>query len=169
MGWREAFQRLLLARVKDDTSWSKPNKRAAALGMYLPTKDSPACGTLAAAIDYSGSTTQHDIDQFRSELDEARAMLNPERLLVMIFDLGVKMVLEFGREDEIVIPAAKSGGGTSFIEPVLKLEEMDVVPEALVFLTDLDSTQFAPEPAYPVIWVTTRVGTAPYGDVIDMI
>jgi hypothetical protein len=61
-----------------------------------------------------------------------------------------------------------SGGGTAFDDPVHELERMNVTPEVLVFLTDLDSRAFAPEPFYPVIWVSTLKESAPYGDIIMM-
>lgn len=166
--WREALQRLLRARSKDDYNLRKPSRRHMMFGLLVASLDSPRCGPLAFAIDYSGSIQQSQIDQFTAEVQDAAATLNPERVIVLAFDHGVKSVLEFAPSEPIELPPVCSGGGTSFIEPVLKMNDYEVEPEVLVFLTDLDSSRFAPEPDYPVVWVTTQPGTAPYGEIINM-
>lgn len=167
VNWSEALQRLVQSRTKDDYDWGKPNKRFHAYGLYLPSLDSPRCGTLAFAMDGSGSITQRHFDQFGAEIMAAAQMLRPEKIVVMIFDTEVKQVFEFEADDLIEL-TAPGRGGTKFDGPVLKLEEMEVEPEVLVYLTDLDSHVWPQEPSYPVVWVTTRPGVAPFGEVIEM-
>jgi len=138
------------------------------LGIIAPSLDSPRCGTLGFAVDYSSSITQNNVDQFCSELEEARASLNPERVVVTVFTTHVCEVLKFESGEPIVLPPVRSGGGTSFVGPVEYFDQSEERIEVLVFLTDLDCASFAPEPTYPVVWVSTRKGVAPYGDVILM-
>lgn len=167
VNWCEALQRLIRARSKDDYSWGKPNRRMLPFGLYLPSLDAPRCGVLAFAIDASGSIRQHHLDQFASEVFDAGQQLRPEKIIVMVFDTEVREVLEFQPGDPIILKA-RAGGGTRFDGPVRKLIEMEVEPEVLVYLTDLDSRVFPEEPNYEIIWVTTQPGTAPFGQIITM-
>jgi predicted metal-dependent peptidase len=165
--WREALQRKLLAKAKDDYSWARPNRHFIPYNMYLPSLDSRRCGILAFAIDVSGSINQPTVDQFVAEVHDARAILKPEKVVILMFDTTVKAFFEFDPGEPIVI-RAQAGGGTAFTGPVLELEERGIVPEVLVYLTDLCSSEFPAEPDYPVVWVTTRPGEAPFGEVIPM-
>lgn len=165
--WREALQRLIASRSKDDYNWSKPNRRFIQSGFVVPSLDSPHCGVLAFAVDLSGSISQNEINQFVSEIEEARSIHRPEKIVIMGFDTRVREYFEFGLDDPIVV-RVKAGGGTAFDDPVYELERRDINPEILVYLTDLDSQVFSPEPAYPVVWISTRKERAPFGEVIMM-
>jgi len=166
--WREALQRYITSRAKDDHNWSRPNRRYMP-DVYMPTLDSPRVGPIAFALDWSGSCINRAAD-FISEVEEARNMVRPERVIVMIFDTQVRQVLEFTPDEpiDLSLVKARAGGGTSFDGPAVMLDKMDVRPEALIFLTDLDSSVFGPEPMYPVLWVSTQLDKAPYGEVILM-
>lgn len=165
--WREALQRLVQARSKDDYNWSKPNRRFLAQDLYLPSLDSPKCGVLAWAIDLSGSIKQEEINQFVSEIEHARSQLKPEKIVIMGFDTRVREYFEFGFDDPIVV-RVRAGGGTAFDDPVAEIERREIKPEVLVYLTDLDSSVFPPEPDYPVVWVSTRKERAPFGEIVMM-
>ena len=167
VAWQEAFQRLMLARAKNDYSWAKPNRRLLPFGVYSPSMDSPRCGILAFAVDGSGSITQAMFDQAAAEVEAARDILKPEKVIVLLFDTGVRQVDTFEEHDPITIKMT-GGGGTRFDEPIRVLEELGVTPEVMVYLTDLEGSVFAPEPAYPVIWISTSETVAPYGDVIKV-
>lgn len=167
--WREALQRLVRAKSKDDYNWSRPNRRFLSQRLYLPSLDAPRCGTLAFALDASGSISKALLNQFLAEVEDARRTLRPETTVVMIFDTVVTDgdFYVFDTDEPIGITTRK-GGGTRFDGPVLKLAEMTIEPEVLVYLTDLDSRVWPAEPSYPVVWVTTREGQAPFGEVIEM-
>ena len=166
--WREALQRLLRARAKEDYSMRRPNKRLMPFGLIAPSLDSVRCGPLGFAVDYSSSITQSNVDQFTAEVEDARATIRPESVVVMVFTTDVVKVLEFGDGEPIELPPVRSGGGTDFAPPILAFNEREVQPEVVVYLTDLDCSSFAPEPEYPVVWVSTKPGNPPYGEVIQM-
>lgn len=167
VAWNETLQRLIQARAKSDYSWSRPNRRLLGQGIYTPSLDAPSCGTLAFAVDVSGSTTATHRAQFLAEVFEAAAVLKPERTIVLLFDTHVRSIVEL-QDDVPFTIETKGNGGTKFDGPVLKLNEMDVRPEVLIYLTDLDSSVFPEEPDYPVVWVSTRKEKAPFGEVILM-
>lgn len=167
VAWQEALERYFASKSKDDLNWSKPNTRYLHLDLYLPSLESVAAGAYAFAFDMSGSITQQVVDQFCAELEGMRVKVKPTKIVVMCFNTVVTQVLEFGPDDPIVIKA-KGGGGTAFDDPVRTLEELEIEPEALIYLTDLDSSVFPTEPAYPVLWVSTKKNYAPFGEVIMM-
>ena len=166
--WREALQRLLKAKSKDDYSLRKPHKRSYIMGFIVPSLDAPRCGPLAFAIDVSGSISKQEKDQFIAEIEDARLTVNPERIHVWAFADGITHELVFENGEPVEIERLIGTGGTSFVEPVQRANDLEVQPEVLVYLTDLDSSSFASEPDYPVVWVTTRKTFAPYGEVIRM-
>lgn len=169
VSWREALQRYFKERAKDDSTWTKPNRRFMMdFGIYLPSLESVKMGPLVFAVDMSGSVGQKAIDQFFSEIDSARQECGPEYVLILPFDSEIREAFRFDGDEESVVKA-KSGGGTDFRPAVEYLAREGITPEALVYLTDLDCTHFATEPEYPVLWVTTRKAFAPYGDVIEML
>jgi predicted metal-dependent peptidase len=60
------------------------------------------------------------------------------------------------------------GGGTDF-EPIFRyIDSQGIDPVATVVLTDLCCDSFGEAPPYPVLWVTTERGTAPFGEVVEM-
>lgn len=168
VAWREALQRFFKAKAQDDHSWLKPSRRYLPLGLYLPGLDSVRMGPLVFAVDMSGSVGQEAIDQFFAEVETARVECNPEYILVLPFDSQVRAALKFEGDDTIEIKA-RAGGGTDFAPAVAWLREHEINPEALVYLTDLECNSFAVEPEYPVLWVSTRPGKAPYGEIINLV
>ena len=152
-------------RAKCDYDMRRPNKKYLAMGYYLPSLGGTKMGKIAFAIDMSGSITQEMVNQACAEMEDVRQMLQPEEIIVLCFDTRVRRTLHFGPDDQIKVEA-KSGGGTAFDDPVRVLEEMGETPEVLVYLTDLCSSCFPPEPEYPVLWVSTHRSEAPFGDVI---
>jgi predicted metal-dependent peptidase len=49
------------------------------------------------------------------------------------------------------------------------IEENDINPAGIVFLTDLYCHDFGDEPSCPVLWVTTGATDAPFGEVVPMV
>lgn len=161
-----ALSRYFTAKAKEDTSWTTRSRRSPD-DIFLPGKKSVKCGPIYLAIDASGSINQRQFDRFVGCMEGIRQQLRPEKLIVLIFDTQVRQRYEF-LDDEPVQVKLIAGGGTAFDDPIYEVERDGVTPEAMVFLTDLDSRVFAPEPAFPVVWVSTLLESAPYGDVIMM-
>jgi predicted metal-dependent peptidase len=83
------------------------------------------------------------------------------------FDSEVSHYEKYERDDSLNIKA-HGGGGTAF-SPVFKyFADHDINPVACVFLTDLCCDDFGDQPAYPVLWVSTMEGDAPFGEVVVM-
>ncbi len=91
----------------------------------------------------------------------------PARIHVLYFDSTVCHADVFERDTEVTV-APHGGGGTDFAPVFEHMVQHSIDPVAVVFLTDLCCNSFGNEPACPVLWVTTRPGTAPFGEIVEM-
>ena len=144
--------------------------------IYFARPAFTGAGTIAVGIDTSGSITQAMINRFFGEMNGIVGDLNPQQLIVLWCDAAVHRVDELEEpedllelHDDIKRKGAGGGGGTSFIPVFKKLEEMEIVPDMLVYLTDAYGSFPNQEPEYPVIWgVIPRGGPTPWGTRIDV-
>jgi len=119
------------------------------------------------AIDTSGSIGEAELNQFAAEIRAVKEEGKPSAIHVVYFDSEVCHYDRFGRDDELQF-APHGGGGTAFSPVFEYLTEHDIEPVACVFLTDLCCNDFGDQPDYPVLWVSTHEGTAPFGEVVLM-
>ena len=165
--WRDVLQKFL-EKVKDDTrSWARFNRRFLSQGIYMPSVSGEAMGELCFAVDCSGSISEHIINQFASEIRVVKDDMHPVKIHVIYFDSRVSHYESYERDDALDIKP-HGGGGTAFSPVFRYMEEHNIEPVACIFLTDLYCNDFGPEPDYPVLWVTTDEGKAPFGEVVLM-
>lgn len=165
--WRDVLRKFLEKCKTDQRTWSKFNRRFLAQGIYLPSVSGESLGEIAFAVDCSGSITQDVIDQFAAEIRSAKEDGNPTKIHVVYFDSEVSHYESYGRDDDLDIKP-HGGGGTAFSPVFAYFAEHDINPVACVFLTDLCCSDFGDQPDYPVLWVSTDEGTAPFGEVVLM-
>ena len=167
--WREVLQRFV-EKCKDDTrSWSRPNRRFLAQGLYLPSSSGEAMGELVVAVDCSGSIDEDDLNQFAAEVLTIKEDSNPSCIHVVYFDSEVCHYEKFTRDDELHIEP-HGGGGTAFSPVFDYLNKHGIDPIACVFLTDLYCDDYGDEPSFPVLWIATDKDKtdAPFGEVVVM-
>jgi len=165
--WRDVLRKFLEKCKSDQRSWSKFNRRFLAQGIYLPSVSGESLGEIAFAVDCSGSITQEVISQFAAEILSAKEDGNPTKIHVVYFDSEVSHYECYGKDDDLDIKP-HGGGGTAFSPVFEYFAEHDINPVACVFLTDLCCNDFGDVPDYPVLWVSTDEGTAPFGEVVLM-
>jgi predicted metal-dependent peptidase len=153
--WVTELRQFFLARVKDDTTWSRPNKRMlASAGVYLPSAYSERMEEIVIAIDLSGSCSPY-IKKFMGEMQAIKEDVRPKKMTIIYFADGVTGVDEFEDDDELVLKP-RGAGGTSFAPIFAKIEELGIEPSCCVILTDLcGEAKPAPQPNYPVLWAAT--------------
>lgn len=164
--WRELLRHFATDPNKTDYRWSPPNRRHLWRGAYLPGLRGEELGTMALFIDTSGSV----YDRAEEFINEGRAMLESGiigRLVIIACDAAAHLIGEYQRGDEINLERIPGGGGTSFKPPFEMLAEMSIEPTCAAYLTDLCG-DFPDDPGYPVLWVTTEPGRAPFGTTIEM-
>jgi predicted metal-dependent peptidase len=172
--WRETLRRFIEQTNPVDYSWSQPNRRYIASGLYLPGTTKENLGYFVVAIDTSGSVNQSMLDSFGAELTAIMHEARPERLQVVYCDTAVRSTETFTPDDGEVKLSAKGGGGTRF-SPVFdsinaQCLELDA-PKALLYFTDLKSADRPKEPSeYPVLWITPAWVTrkAPWGEQVAL-
>ena len=163
--WRDILRRYLSAAAKSDYAWTPPNRRYIARGLYLPSLRSETLGPVVIAVDTSGSIDDATLAAFSAEITAILDEAAPEAIHVVYCDAAVTGTETYTPGDIIAL-APQGGGGTAF-RPVFDwIARSDIQPVCVVYLTDLDGDDFGPEPACPVLWVSTDLTNAPFGEVI---
>jgi predicted metal-dependent peptidase len=168
--WTRIFHRYIgSALAREDYSYAHPNRRFIGQELYLPSLLSYKVGTIAVAVDTSGSIGQKELGAFTNELRKLSALVS--EVIVMSCDSDVHS-FEIIRDMSNFTNAVKSlkgCGGTDFRPPFEMLKKKKIVPELLIYLTDLEG-EFPNKSQikYPVIWVTTLENKAPFGTTIQM-
>jgi predicted metal-dependent peptidase len=111
---------------------------------------------------------QLEYDAGMSELLDILQTCRPERVHVLSCDAKVHTHTELADANELLAnaPEMKGGGGTAF-EPVFQwVEAHRIEPCVLIYFTDLMGSFPREAPPYPVVWVSTHPGEAPFGETI---
>ena len=166
--WKMVLARFLRGNNKSDFTWARPNRRFIAQGMYLPSLHTPALEEIAIITDSSGSVHEEELQQFTGETSSILHDLNPELIHFIQCDCEVQNDTTYTREDLPLQVKYEGRGGTAFSPAIKYVNENYPNVSALVYLTDLESSDFGPAPSYPVLWVTTAAEEAPYGEVIKL-
>jgi len=166
--WRAILREFIAHTVPSDYSWTQPNRRHVANGLYLPGVTRENLGHVAVAIDTSGSIDQKLLAVFCQELNAISQEAHPEKVTVLYCDAQVHKTEEFGPEEEIAMDAV-GRGGTQF-QPVFDaVAAWSEPPACLIYFTDMDSSDTPKEPDYPVLWATdfaaVRNETVPFGQI----
>lgn len=164
--WRDHLWKFATQINKDDYAWSRPNRRYLSAGLYLPGLYSENMGPIAIAIDTSGSIDQDTLNMFGTEIRAIIEAVRPSKVHVIYCDADVNHVDEFLPGEPIEFHMY-GGGGTDFRPPFAYVEEHEIAPECLVYLTDLYGP-FPDEPNYPVMWAATSDLPVPFGEAIRL-
>ena len=165
--WRELLRRAWSDTIPSDYSWTRPNRRHVWSGLYLPGITSEGVGEIAIAVDCSGSVSSRQLGLFEAEVRSILAGQRPRLVHVLYFDAAVQKVETYQAGNPVSLSPV-GGGGTDFRPCFDWLEERGIVPQTLVFLTDLCGTFPIEAPAYPVIWASTEARRAPFGEIVPM-
>ena len=163
--WRNILRRFMTEKHNDDFSWKRGNRRFIAQGLYLPSRLSDdTMGEMVVVIDTSGSIGQKELTEFGSEIKGIVDEVRPSKVRVIYCDARIAHIDEFSPDDDLQF-AAHGGGGTDFRPPFAWLEENQIVPRALVYLTDGRGPFPEQEPDFPTLWcINNRDVTPPHGE-----
>jgi predicted metal-dependent peptidase len=171
--WREKIQALFARRLGSGArDWKRPDRRLIVRDIYAPGRAGFGSGVVVVGADTSGSVGPKELDMFFAEIAGILEDVKPKALYILWCDAHVHDVDEC--EDPSDLNAirrkgVKGGGGTSFVPVFEKIDELGIVPEALVYLTDGQGTFPSKAPSYPVIWGNIYPqSTYPWGDVVDI-
>lgn len=168
--WQDHIRALFARKIGGGGyDWRKPDRALILRDIYAPRRSGNGCGPIVVAIDTSGSIGQAELNQFFGEMRGILDDVRPELIHVIWCDAKVHKVDEV--EDSADISALKpaGGGGTDFRPVFDYVDDNDIRPDALVYLTDMLGSFPDQSPAYPVIWgdIYGRV-QPPFGDVVEI-
>jgi predicted metal-dependent peptidase len=160
--YRDELRDIMVEVTKDDYSWSKPNRRYIAQGIYLPSIGSEEKGTLVLAFDSSGSVGRNEKKVYAAEVTGILEDFPQLKLYCIYADTGVRHTEEFDYGEGLPISLDfRGGGGTSFHDTFKHIEKEGLEPKLLMYFTDLCVNEGGYpkyEPDYPVIWMHTKKG-----------
>ncbi len=163
--WFDILERYMTDCVKQDQTWTRPNRRHIGAGVYLPSMATePAMGELAIQVDVSGSISKRELDYYNGHLSRIVKQCNPTKVHVLYTDTDVQKYVEFEQGEEIKLEFF-SGGGTDMPAGFDFLNNKGIEPAVFVCLTD-GYTGFGEPPSYPVVWCISSDVTADHGETI---
>jgi predicted metal-dependent peptidase len=174
--WQDEIRGELARKVgSGGYDFRRAHRRLIIRDIYAPSQSGNGCNTIVVIIDTSGSVfaVKHLLDRFFAEMGGILTDLRPREIIVIEADDGIQKVTHIEDEQDLVryrAEPSKGGGGTSFKPPFQYLEEENIVPDAVVYLTDMWGDFPDEEPPYETIWGSiTPAGQfedPPFGKVI---
>jgi predicted metal-dependent peptidase len=159
--WQDILERFMVNKVKNETTWNRPNRRYIGSDIYLPSLNSVgAMGPMVIGVDESGSIQNRELQHFGAHVNRIIETCKPEKVFVVHCDSRVSKVEEFGPEDYPIPFKAYGGGGTAFIPVFERIAELGIEPSAVVYFTD-GYGDFPKSVDYPTIWAITTDVVAP--------
>lgn len=151
--FRELLAQFIDSRTAWDYSFSRPNRRFVHAGVYLPGTAPDGFDHLVFVVDTSGSITQPMIDDAAAEIAGAMETGKVARVTVLMADTAVRHVYEFEKGADIELTMA-GGGGTRFGDSFRWIDREAPDASAVIYLTDLVTSDFGEDPGCPVLWAT---------------
>lgn len=153
--------------------WRKPDRRFITRNIVAPARTGFGCGPIVVGIDTSGSIGQKQLDVFFGEMFGILDDIRPSTIHVMWCDAKMHRCDEVHDTTDLLdlrMQKAPGGGGTDFRPVFDAIQDMDIQPDALIYLTDGEGSFPKMPPQYPVLWgnINTHKVNYPFGEVIDV-
>lgn len=138
VNWRELLEQQIQSTVKDDFSWSRPNRRSWHMDAIMPGMKPGTQIDVCVAIDTSGSISEKDLKDFLSEVKGIMEAYDEYKIRVITWDTSVYNPQTFTSEnmDDITTYVPGGGGGTDPHCVWEWLKENDIEPKKLIMFTD---------------------------------
>lgn len=138
MAWNEILDGQIKSYIKNDFTFSRPNRKGVDEGVYLPGLDTQEEIDVTCMIDTSGSIMDSMLRDFLSEVKGIMLAFTNFKLNVACFDTECYEMKTFTpfNIDEIDEFELEGGGGTEFDCFFDKMKEDDHTPNKLVVFTD---------------------------------
>lgn len=161
--WQSILRRYMRDIVKNDYSFTKPNKRY--LPMYLPTLRSESSIDLVIAVDASGSVIPSEFLRYISEIAGIFKSIKPKKITVIAFDTKIRSIAVIKQFSDIKKIDFNAGGGTDIYDVIEYINEHK--PTITLFFTD-GGFRFNNHSKQPIIWlINDNKGFVPqYGKAI---
>jgi predicted metal-dependent peptidase len=165
--WRSLLARYVSTAARTDYSFSRPNRREGAA--ILPGLRAAQID-LVVVIDTSGSVRPEEMDEFISEVNTIKSVLNA-RIVLHACDAALAADGPWTYEpwDELRLPSTLAGGGGTRFTPAFEwAAQLDRQPDLLLYFTDADGEFPEREPSFPVLWLVKGAAPVPWGQRIQL-
>lgn len=164
--WYQILEKYVTERIRTDYSWTRPSRRYAGLGLYLPSIDGKGMGTIPIIVDTSGSISTAELTAFASHVSTIMETCQPKEIHVIYVDSGVSRVDIYEPHDLPLKLDPAGGGGTDMRVGVEWAEKNLPDSPVMIMLTD-GYTPWPDSTTIPMITVTSGQ-EAPIGESIKI-
>ena len=151
ISWRDKTRNFIDQSMSKDVSWARINRRSVGIGALMPGYVSDRLNHLVFVADISGSINFKMLTEMLSEVAGALDEGTADHMSVVYADTHVRHVDEYWPGD-IVKAKTFDGGGTDFADSFRWIKENAPDASCVVYLTDLQVSNFGEDPGCPVLW-----------------
>jgi predicted metal-dependent peptidase len=138
MNWRELLRQQIQSTIKNDFSFTRPNRKGWHTGAVLPGCNFDTTIDVCIAIDMSGSIGDEQAKDFMGEIKGIMDEFKDFKMKVWCFDTRVYNEQDFDgySAEQIHEYEIKGGGGTDFMCNWVHMKENDINPKKFIMFTD---------------------------------
>jgi len=169
--WRKALRDFITETCsgRDESSWSRPNRRFLADDVYMPTMMGTTMRELVVGFDTSGSVfNSPEMTRFVSEITTIIEQVKPSKVHLIYWDTAVAGHQTF-EDGQFAVQdlKPKGGGGTDGSVLFEFLRKKKIKPDAIVQFTDGYVGDWG-KTDVPTLWAITTDLKAPFGTTISL-
>ena len=138
MSWREILRQQIQSTIRNDFTFSRPNRKGWHTGAILPGMNFDETIDIAIGIDMSGSITNSQAKDFLSEVKGIMEEYKDYNIKLWCFDTRVYNEQDFSADNGMDLAEYKitGGGGTEFDCNWDYMKENNIVPKKFIMFTD---------------------------------
>ncbi len=138
MNWRELIRMNIQSIIRNDYSFTRPNRKAMHSGAILPGMKNDETIDVAIALDMSGSIGDADAKVFLSEVKGIMDQYQDYSIHIWCFDTDVYNPQRITQDngDELLSYDLQGGGGTDFEANWQFMKDNDIQPKKFIMFTD---------------------------------
>jgi predicted metal-dependent peptidase len=138
MNWRDVLRMNIQSLIRNDYSFSRPNRKGWHTGAILPGLKNDETIDVAIGIDMSGSIGDEDAKVFLSEVKGIMDQYEDYRIHLWTFDTSVYNPQVFTQDngEGLLDYDLQGGGGTDFDANYEFMKENGIEPKKFIMFTD---------------------------------
>jgi predicted metal-dependent peptidase len=138
MNWREIVNQEIQSIVRNDYSFTRPNRKSMHSGAILPGMKEATTIDIGVTIDMSGSIGQEDATVFLSEVKGIVDQYEDFKINLWCFDTEIYNHKEITHDNshDLMDYEPQGGGGTDFMANWEFMKEQGIEPKKLIMFTD---------------------------------
>jgi predicted metal-dependent peptidase len=171
INWRELVRQEIQSIVRNDYSFSRPNRKSWHSGAILPGLKEATTIDVAIAIDMSGSIGTEDATVFLSEVKGIMDQYEDFKVNIWCFDTDIYNHQEISHDnsEDLLDYEPQGGGGTDFEVNFSFMENNGIQPKKFIMFTDgYPCGSWGPEDFCDTIFIVkgNKDAQAPFGQTV---